>query len=74
MQIVSQTKDLVIPFDGARLHIKDSYTVEVIALAPDKQGKVIAQYDTYDRAKAVLQEVIDNEAAGDRRVYYMPVK
>ena len=74
MKIVSQTNDLVIPFDGLRLHVRDSYSVEVIALLPDKRGEVIAQYDTYYRAKAVLQEILDNESTGERNVYYMPVE
>lgn len=74
MQIVSQGRDSVMPFNGARLSMKNAYATQIIALMPDRQGKVMAEYETYDRAKAVLEEIINNEATGEKRVYYLPQK
>ena len=74
MQIVSQDKSLAIPFNGARLAMKDAYRTQIIALAPDRQGKVVGEYGSYDRAKVILMDIIDNESMGERRVYYMPAE
>ena len=74
MQIVSQAKDMVIPFNGARLYMKDAYNTQIIAMMPNKEGKVVAEYSTYDRAKAILDEIVKNVASEDRGVYYMPAE
>lgn len=74
MQLVAQNKDCIVPFNGARLNVKDAYTIQIVALTPSGEGRIVAAYDDYDRAKSVLEEIARNEATGERRVYYLPKK
>ena len=75
MQIVSQDRSLSMPYNGARLRMKDGYTTQVIALTPNSSGVVIAEYDDYEKAKQILEEITRNNESRTRRwVYYMPAK
>lgn len=75
MRIKSQDRTLSVPYRGARLKIKDSYTVQIIALMPNNNGEVIAEYSDYDRAKQILEEMDRNEETRARSwLYYMPAE
>lgn len=73
MWIISQDGSLSIPYNGARLKMKDSYTTQIIAIAPNGNGITVAEYGDYDRARQILRELtINNENRRTCWTYYMP--
>lgn len=71
MQIVSQDKRTVIEYKGVSVQMDDKGYSGIICLTEKGGGKLMAVYDSYEKALRIINEIA-HQAADGRQIYCLP--
>lgn len=73
MQVVDQTRESVVVYQGAALTTGKDMRAHINILTPSGNFKDMASYDDHDRAKRIIEEIRNHYIANDD-LYILPAE